>query len=149
MPSQLEGVSDALKQMRALTDVADVKVLRPAVREAGRPIAAALAGRVPVGDLMHRTYKGRTVAPGFLSRSLRFIVTRDKKSGAIFAIFGVRKEAFYGLAFVERGTVKRAAQKWAVPAFEASRDAAVSAFTAKVLKGVAAVCAKAKRALAL
>lgn len=149
MASQLNGVAEALSQLRAARDLSEPTVIRGALRAASVPIQHEMEARAPVGDLLHKTYKGRIVAPGFLRRSIRVIVTRVKKTGAIFAVFGVRKEAFYGLAFVERGTIKRAAQEWAVPAFEAARDAALTAFADKFKSAAEAVSRKARRALGL
>lgn len=146
MASRLDGMGDAYAQLKALGEVQEARVIRAALREAGKPILREMVSRAPVGDDIHRTYKGRLVAPGFLKRSIRFIVTRVKKTGAMFAVFGVRHEAFYGPAFLERGTVKRAADPWMVPAFDAAKDASVKAFVETLVKRVAAIARRARRA---
>lgn len=145
MASRLEGADTALAALQALSDVQSAQVLRSAVRAAGQPILDEMRIRVPSpgkGTELHRTYKGRLVAPGFLSRNLRFVVTRIKKAGAIDGIFGVRKEAFYGLTFVERGTVKMAAHKWFVVSIEAAAERSVKIFGDTITARLKAIASK-------
>jgi HK97 gp10 family phage protein len=143
--SQLEGVRETYAQIRALGEVQETRVLRSAVREAGKPILREMVSRAPVGALMHRTYKGRFVAPGFLRRSLRMVVTRIKKTGSIAAIFGARKEAFYGPQFVERGTVKQRAQEFMVAAIESQQEQALQRFADTMRKRLASIAKRASK----
>lgn len=94
-----------------------------------QPVEQVAHATVPVGDRLHKTYKGRTVTPGFLSRSIRraAFAKRGAKN-EVRAVVGVAREAFYGLAFVERGTSKMPAQPWLVPAFESTQGQVLDKF---------------------
>jgi len=106
---------------------------RSAMRKAVRtPMAKTMTrarGNVarfsPGKTLLHKTYRGRLVSAGYAARNLRMIVKFSRGGGSATAILGVRAEAFYALAFFERGTSKIAAQPWLVPAFSASQETAV------------------------
>lgn len=103
--------------------------LRAAVRDPMKKVKvkaeANVASISPGQRDLHRTYKGRLVSAGFLSRSIRLIVklTRDKSMAQ--AILGVRAEAFYGLAFFELGTSRISKQPWLTPAFESSTEESI------------------------
>jgi HK97 gp10 family phage protein len=150
MASQLEGVANALAQLKAAGQVSEERVLRQTVRAAAKPVLREMESRAPVGAVMHETYKGRLVAPGFLRRSVRMVVTRIKNgAGSVAAIFGVRKEAFYGVSFVERGTVKQRAQEWLASSLESKSAEAIDKFSDAVLLVLKRVSAKARRQLGL
>ena len=100
--------------------------LRSAVMTSTLPAlkAAKLAApvRVPEGgrSLLKKTYKGRSVMPGFGRDSVarKSILRKDKRGATV--MIGVTHEAFYMTTFVELGTSRAAAQPWLVPAFKTS-----------------------------
>lgn len=122
MTSYLDGVAVLKKRLEALDQVAQIKILRSAVRTGIKPAKQRAQELIPVGIDAHRTYKGRLVAPGFAKRSIRTItvVRSDKK--AVSALLGVRKEAFYAVTFVEVGTSKMPAKAWLRPAMKGTQS---------------------------
>jgi HK97 gp10 family phage protein len=131
----VEGVAELTRQLQALGKLEDGKAIRASVRAAMKPALDRARQLIPKGtDKLHRTYKGRLVAPGFASRSVRMITTvsRDKQQAA--AVLGVRREAFYAVQFVELGTSKQPARPWLRPAFKSTRDQQLAAMQ-KSLQG--------------
>lgn len=101
MPNELEGVSALSRQLAELGGRMGKKALRSATFKATTPVIREMKSKAPRGTEAHRTYKGRLVAPGFLSRSVR---RRTKVRGGKVQVFiGVRREAFYGVAFLDEG----------------------------------------------
>lgn len=132
MTESVIGLKDLQKKLRRLGPAVAGKSLRNATSSAMLPALRAAKVRAPVGDKGHRTYKGRYVFPGFLSRSVirRSRLSRDKTTA--WATVGVRAEAFYGVQFVELGWTagKRGAanrrmvpgRPWLEPAFETTQQ---------------------------
>ena len=114
----LKELSDKLNQ---LDTALAAKALRQSVYNATLPATRAMKMGAPVGTEAHRTYRGRLVAPGFLKRSIRAI--SFVKGGIATALIGVKREAFYGVQFVDRGTKNMNARPWFTSVFEQSRDA--------------------------
>lgn len=114
----LKELNDKLNELKVQTGI---KVLRQSVKNATTPAVQAMKLAVPVGTVAHRTYRKRLVAPGFLKRSIRAI--SFIRNGKAVALIGVRREAFYGINFVDRGTKFMSARKWFKSVFEDSRDA--------------------------
>lgn len=106
------------------------KVIRSALNFATTPVVQTARADAPRGSDGHRTYKGRMVAPGFASRSVRRKVRIIGKS--IVASIGVAKEAFYAVQFFERGTKHIDADPWLEPALEKNRDKAIERFGRKM-----------------
>lgn len=130
----LQGSADLIKKLQALGALDNGNIMLGAVR-AGMKEAQKLAEqKIPVGRRMHRTYKGRVVAPGFGKRSLRIVTTRKTDSGLPAALLGVRKEAYYETQFLERGTSKMKAQPWLRSAFYNSQGAQQRAIVAYLKK---------------
>ena len=120
MSESLIGAKELSRKLAELETATAAKALRSAAVLATTPALKEMKASVPVGDVAHRTYKGRLVAPGFLKRSIRrssFI-----KNGVVNVVLGVRAEAFYGVQFVEQGTVKMEAQPWFVKSFTGKRE---------------------------
>lgn len=134
--SRLEGVAQLTRQLDELTKQVKGKGLRAAVRAGIRPAATAAKANIPVGDVMHKTYKGRLVAPGFAQRSVRTVTTLSKTGEQASAVLGVRREAFYATQFVEVGTAKMPAQPWLRPAFESTQDAQQQAIADSLRKTI-------------
>jgi HK97 gp10 family phage protein len=124
---QLEGVAELMSKLDALGRLEDGKTLRAAGRRAGRVIVDRARALIPKGTVAHRTYKGRLVAPGFASRSIRYVATVSKDKQKVTVLVGVRAEAFYAVQFVELGTSKMGKQPWLRPAFQSTIDQQQSA----------------------
>lgn len=142
MATGLEGVADLTKQLTALGAKVAAKELRGTVKEAIQIALHAARSNIPVGTEFHTTYKGRIVSPGFALANIDTKIGFDKRTGAAYALLGVRPEAFYALAFVETGTAHMAAQPWLVPAFEASQDPMLQALADELRRRVDSVTAK-------
>lgn len=135
MAAELLGVRELSRKLDSLARNVRGPVLRKAATAATKPVLDAARGLIPVNKVeeLHRTYKGRLVAPGFAKRSIAAKVTLSQDGRAVFASMGVKREAFYAVSFVELGTSKMAAQPWLRPAFEKTQSQALRRF-AEVLK---------------
>lgn len=91
--------SGAIQEVKSQITTAN---LRAALNYAIDPAFKMARQLAPKGSRMHKTYKGRMVAPGFLSRSITKSTRarRDQKGAA--AVMKLKGEAFYG-AFVGSG----------------------------------------------
>lgn len=145
MASELEGVAALEARLRALRADLQGPALRAAVRAAAKPVKERAAATVPKGRGLHKTYKGRLVGPGFASRSLTVVTKLGATAQRAFALIGVKREAFYAVSFLERGTSKMAARPWLVPAFEATRGAQLTALKDGLAKAIARAVRKAGR----
>ena len=134
----LTGLKELSDQLGRLQTQTAVKALRQSVHNATLPATRAMKLAAPVGTVAHRTYRKRLVAPGFLKRSIRAI--SFIRGGKASALIGVKREAFYGVQFVDRGTVKTSAQPWFKTVFESQRDAMesrlVEQLKAKIAKAI-------------
>lgn len=119
----VSGLEELFANLDRLKDKVAKQSLRLATRKAGQIIEQEAESRAPHGARPHKTYKGRKVAPGFLSRNVNLRVRMDRRKGAIVASVGPSKEAFYGSQFVEVGVPSRGipARPWLRPALEAKR----------------------------
>lgn len=136
MASGLIGVAELTRKLEALKKLDDGKALRSAVRAGIKPAVDRAKATVPIGTVVHRTYKGRLVAPGFARRSMRVITRMSKDKQKATAVLGVRAEAFYVLQFLERGTSKIAKRPWLVPAFEGTLTQQESALAQSLRKSI-------------
>ncbi len=95
----LKELNDKLMELEFKTSS---KAMRSAAVAAIRKTKQEMKAAAPKGRDVHRTYKGRLVAPGFLSRSVKHSsrIGRGKLSVSI----GVKREAFYGVTFLDKGT---------------------------------------------
>lgn len=98
----IEGMKDVLGTFKRMEDASQLRAMRSALNASMTPIVGALRRNAPKGSLPHRTYKGRTVAPGFLSRSIvkSTRIARDKSK--VFGNVRLRSEAWYG-SLIEHG----------------------------------------------
>jgi HK97 gp10 family phage protein len=135
MAAELLGVRELSKKLDLLSSKVRGATLRKAANEAVKPVLEAARARIPVNKVneLHKTYKGRLVAPGFAQRSIKAVVKLSRDTRAVFARIGVRREAFYAINFVELGTSRQAPDPWLRPAFDASRSSVISRF-AEVLR---------------
>lgn len=130
---------DALdRQLADLSDKVRGSTLRAGVRKAAKPVLDKARATIPVGQVEHKTYKGRLVAPGFSSRNIRMVVrvTRDKQMA--FALLGVAKEAFYAVQWVEFGVPAYgiAPRGWLVPAMRSTREQQVKLLGEALYEGI-------------
>lgn len=103
MPSSLEGFDVLSKKLADLGDKLGYKTLRSAALKATTPVLREMRQKIPVGNLVHRTYRGRLIAPGFAKRSLRRITKLDRSAGKVSVLIGVKKEAYYAIQFIDEG----------------------------------------------
>ena len=124
MANELEGTKALYAKLKKLDAAVAGKTLKEAVRNATTPAFKVIQAAVPIGKKEHRTYTGRLVAPGHLSRSLkRFSVMKHGRYVTwTSTMIGVRAEAYYGVQFVELGTAKMTKKPWIVKAFESQRS---------------------------
>jgi len=129
------------EQLKSLADAAGPRkadqVIRTSLRFAMTPAAKMARAKAPVGTVAHKTYKGRFVTPGFLSRSIRVAVTRVR-DGRASALLGPTKEAFYGTTFIETGWGKVGpdAAPWLEPAFNATKGEVLDRFRKKLAERI-------------
>lgn len=96
----LDGYKELSRKLSALGEKVGGKVLRGSMMRATTKVVREMKSKAPVGTVSHRTYKGRLVAPGFASRSIKR-VTRVKTGYSSLRI-GVRREAFYAIQFMDQ-----------------------------------------------
>lgn len=140
----LKGARELDRKLAELGAVAGSKVMRQALRAAMKPVLEEARAAAPEGDELHRTYRGRLVAPGFAKRSLRLVVRRPGKDGTFRVVLGVRAEAFYALQFIELGFRNEPARPWLVPTFEREQGNALARFKDELSKRIEKA-ARAKR----
>ena len=126
--AEIEGIAELQKKLAKLGEAAGGKALRNATKQAMLPVLQAARSSAPVGKFPHKSYKGRVLFPGYLSRSVdrNSALSRDKQTA--WGRVGVKPEAFYGVQFIERGWTTRGgktkvpAQPWLEPAFNRSQE---------------------------
>ena len=136
MTEKIEGLRELNNQLAAMGANASGKALRNALSSAALPVVKAAKANVPVGTTMHRTYKGRLVAPGFASRSIRrrSRLSRDKRSATVR--IGVVPEAFYVVQFLEFGKSRIARQPWLSKAYNSTRSQVLSRFQSQLKRQI-------------
>ena len=128
----LEGGKQLARKLRRLGAAAESKIVGQAATFAMTPVVTAARQNAPRGTKAHKTYKGRLVAPGFLSRSIKKKMRRWKNKQGATVLVGPTKEAFYGTNFVELGTRFIEADEWLMPAFESRKDQVVDRFMSRM-----------------
>lgn len=136
----VKGLNDLSRKLSALGKDLGGKTLRQSAMNATTPVLKSLKAAAPRGKGLHKTYKGRTVFPGFLSRSLKR--KSFYRNGKARIAIGVKKEAFYGLQFVEKGTDPHDIPK--KRKFSAFRERKKLAFGGRIVSRVKHPGAKAK-----
>lgn len=133
----VEGLNDLLKKLHKIEAATAKKHLRSAAMFATGPTFRAMKAAAPRGTEAHRTYKGRLVAPGFLGRSVRRVT--KFKGGKMRLMIGVRREALYGVTFLDEGTKKVAGRHWFKSRFESDADTIALRFRDKLKQRIEAV----------
>lgn len=113
----LAGSADAIAKLQALGALDDGKIVRGTVRAGMNETLKVARTKIPVGHRLHRTYKGRLVAPGFGKSSLRIVTTTKTDDGLQAALLSVSKEAYYETQFLEWGTKKIRGLHWLLQSF--------------------------------
>lgn len=127
MATGLEGVKNLTGKLTELGAKLAARELRGTVKAALQEAEHQARTAIPVGEVAHRTYRGRIVSPGFALSTLHIETKLDKRTGSAIAFLGVGREAFYAVQFLELGTAKMAARPWLRPAFIGSQDAMLQA----------------------
>lgn len=131
---RVEGLKELQDKLSGLGAGMAARQLRGAARDAMERTEAVARARAPVGEQVHKTYKGRTVTPGFTVRSIKRAAFWDRTRNVARAVVGVAAEAFYALSFVERGTSKAPAQPWLAPSFHATSGQVLADFKASLVR---------------
>ncbi|WP_430009972.1 hypothetical protein [Methylophaga lonarensis] len=144
MTGRIDGMKELYDKLGELGNQLEAKALRSSAMAALTRTAREYRAAAPRGSQAHRTYKGRLVAPGFLSRSIVRRSRVDKKSGRVWALIGVRREAFYGVMFLDKGIWVRSrrgqpvrpyrieGRDWFKSRFESNVPQIISVFTEKL-----------------
>jgi len=151
----LKELNDKLMKLEVATSA---KVVRSSAVAAIRKTKQEMKAAAPKGREAHRTYTGRLVAPGFLSRSVKH--TSKIGHGKLSLAIGVKREAFYGVTFLDEGTSVRqrrrtvngrkvtaikpyrlGAYRWFERVFEKNERQIVATFSDKLKAAIAKVAA--------
>lgn len=130
----VRGAKELSKKLRALGQKTGGKVLKSAAYSAMLPVLRSAEASAPVDDRSHlrKTYKGRAVAPGFLSRNIKRHAWLAPGKNYVRVRVGPASEAYYGSLFVELGTSSQAAQPWLGPALERNQGRVLDLFKQKM-----------------
>jgi len=137
--SNVTGLKELERKLIALGGIAGMKALRSAAMSATLPTVKEMKAAAPKGRDVHRTYKGRLVAPGFLSGSITRS-SRITKKGVSVAI-GVKREAFYGVTFLDKGIKKIPAKNWFKSTFVGNQSQIIALFKQKLADRIKKVSA--------
>lgn len=140
--AKIEGLKELTRKLAALSAMDQGKVIRNAGNAAGTVVVKRARATVPTGSVPHKTYKGRWVSPGFLSRSIKKSSRLSRDKNAVFVSIGVKGEAFYGTQFLELGTSTQPAQPWLRPALDDSKKQAIAIFREKILANIKKISSK-------
>ena len=131
------GLKELSDQLVRLERATAIKAVRSAAMSATLPTTKEMRAAAPRGRYAHRTYKGRLVAPGFLSRSVIRRARANKTTGAVSVAIGVKREAFYGIAFLDRGTKNIRGTSWFASKFKKNSGNIVQLFKVKLAARIA------------
>lgn len=132
----LAGAAECIQKLQALGALDGGSIARGAVHAGMTEVLKLAQAKIPVGTRIHRTYKGRLVAPGFGRSSLRIVTTTKTNDGLIAALLSVRAEAYYETRFLEKGTRKIRGVHWLLQSFNQAQDAMKGATVAYLQKKV-------------
>lgn len=139
---KIEGLKEVSKQLEKLGAAMSGKAVRAAVGYAVTPVVRDARRFAPKGDRLRKNKKGRYLAPGFLSRSIKKSTFKSRSGMYARASVGVAPDAWYGPQLVERGytaTDKNkvqhkqvAARPFLTRAFDANKIEMQNRFAAKL-----------------
>ncbi|MET4163724.1 HK97 gp10 family phage protein [Marinobacterium sp. MBR-111] len=101
---EVQGLRELEQALKDLGDQVGVKVLRSALRDAGKPTLERAKALAPVSDSAHKGYKGKVQQPGELKKALKIRTRLSRRNHSVFAFIGVRSKEAYYAQFVEFGT---------------------------------------------
>lgn len=136
---RLEGFDALDKKLASLGEAVSGRFMRQAAGSAMTPVFKAARQRAPKGSRAHKTYKGRWVAPGFLSRNIKKTTFKSKGGGFVSATVSVNAEAFYGVRFVQKGIfgkTKKTPDPWLQESFDKNEGVVLNKFKQELLKRV-------------
>lgn len=134
----VEGLRELNHKLGRLELATAAKAMRASLMEATKPVVAQMKAAVPRGTEPHKTYKGRTVGGGFLSRSIIRKSRFDKRAGKMSIAIGVKREAYYGVSFIDRGTKKITGRRWFLQRFEMNQNKMVGILKQKLAEKIKA-----------
>ena len=130
----VQGLKELQAKLQDMESKTSQKALRSALMQSATPMVRKLRAVAPVGTRDHRTYKGRLVAPGFLRRSVGKAskLVRAKNSTIAVVFIGVKKEAYYGPQFLDKGTKFIKGMHWFKHTFDTGSGNILSNFRSKL-----------------
>lgn len=142
MAASIKGMAELRRSLRELKVSAQGSAMRNAASFAVTPVAKRTAATVPQGTVQHKTYKGRTVAPGFASRQVRkqVVVSRDKMT--VYAMVGFSREAFYTMYFSPYSKRDQTKDDFQEAALRDQQDLVVNRFASQLAKAIRKAAAK-------
>jgi len=131
MAEVIEGMAEAVRSFKHLKDAVKPRIVRSAMNAALNPGLKAVRAAAPRGTEQHKTYKGRTVAPGFLSRSAKKSTRLNRGTNRVLGKISFKPEAFYG-SFGEFGTKNQPADPFFFDAIDNVQDQMQKAYFGKM-----------------
>lgn len=139
-----EGFESLDKLFKEMGAAASGKVLRQSVTYAVTPVVQQARKTAPVGSKEHRTYKGRLVFPGFLSRNIgkKSFLSRSKSFASVTV--SMVGEAWYGKLFSSAVKKDRAFphNDFLEQAFDSKKEQMLTRFYDKLGKSIDKAFAK-------
>lgn len=142
---EILGLRELNRALKELDPRKQVNAIRAATRAGLKPTLVVARQLAPQGTRSHRTYKGRLVAPGFLSRNINVSTRVSRDRTRAWSTIGTTKEAYYGRQFVEIGTRYSAPQPWLLPAYESTRRNMFNVFKMELRKKIIAQAKKVRK----
>lgn len=136
LDAELIGAKELSKKLEALGAALSGKLLRQAAGTAMTPVVKQARQNAPRGTRAHKTYTGRLVAPGFLSRNIKKKTFKSKSGLYASASVSAASEAFYGPQFLERGTKHIAKNPWLTKSFDNKKTEVTNKFKIDLQKKI-------------
>lgn len=149
-----EGFDELDKLFKEAGAAVSGKALRQSVGFAVTPIVKEARANAPQGAEAHRTYKGRMVAPGFLSRNIGKKTFLSKGKNFASASVQPAGEAWYGKLFsstvtrpfkTKSGTRSFPTDDFLAEAFDTKKDEVVRRFYGDIGKRLDKALQKSRR----
>lgn len=138
----MKGGDEPLRKLRGLRSQAQSSAFRQAASFAMTPTVKSAKQKAPKGKKAHKTYKGRTVAPGFLERSITKKISVSKDGKTIRARVGMKREAFYGQFGFTTNSRKQKKNDFLTDALGDTEGAVLARFVDKLRAAIAKQAAK-------
>ena len=102
---RIEGLKELDRKLGQLGAKLGKKTLQKALRNSAKTLIYQMRQKVPVGTRYHKSYKGRTLPPGYLKRHIKVKTSFSPRYGSARLTFGVSPEAYYGINFLDLGPI--------------------------------------------